>query len=142
MRKILTLAGVLLLLLSANAFAGNYKLDQSKIDAMMAQADEVVAVSAYELTDFYALPGNAAQQVDKDPVIAFIINLVAGPLGLHRLYLGTDIVTFIVYLVTGGGCGIIATVDAIMLLLVLLDQRDFQQFVDNPKIIMWADEFK
>jgi len=143
MKKIFTLVGILLISLSLNSFAGNYKLDQSKINAMMSDAQEVIAPSAFEMSSLYSIPGNDAQLAEKDPIIAFLLTATAsvGIAGIHRLYLGTETITFIVYLLTLGGCGIIQTVDAIMLLLVLIDdERSIDPYLNNPEILMWKDQ--
>ncbi len=143
MRKIFTLATLLLLFVSFSSFATNYKLDQSKIDAMMTSAQEIVAVSTFDLGSLYSIPGTDAQLAEKDPIIAFLLTATAGVgvAGIHRLYLGTETMTFIVYLLTLGGCGIIQTVDAIMLLLVLIDdEKDLGPYLNNPEILMWKDQ--
>ena len=143
MRKFFTLATLLLLFVSFGSFATNYKLDQSKIDAMMTSAQEIVAVSTFDLGSLYSIPGTDAQLAEKDPIIAFLLTATAGVgvAGIHRLYLGTETMTFIVYLLTLGGCGIIQTVDAIMLLLVLIDdEKDLGPYLNNPEILMWKDQ--
>lgn len=141
MRKTLTLVGVLLISFSLNSFAGNYKLDQSKINAMMSDAQEVVAFSTFNLSSFNSIPGNDAVLTEKDPTVAFVLSLVVGYLGVHRLYLGTEPVTLIVYLITGGGCGIITLIDTIMLLMVLIDdEKVLTPYIDNPEILMWKDQ--
>jgi len=143
MRKTLTLVGILLISLSLNSFAGNYKLDQSKINTMMTNAQEVIAPSTFEMGSLCSIPGTDAQLAEKDPIIAFLLTATAGVgiAGIHRLYLGTDTMTFVVYLLTLGGCGIIQTVDAIMLLLVLIDdEKSIDPYLNNPEILMWKDQ--
>lgn len=141
MKKLFTLVGILLISLSLNSFAGNYRLDQSKINAMMSDAQEVVAISVFDLSSFNSIPGNDAVLTEKDPTVAFVLSLVVGYLGIHRLYLGTEPVTFIVYLITGGGCGIITLIDTIMLLMVLIDdEKSLTPYIDNPEILMWKDQ--
>lgn len=141
MKKLFTLVGILLISLSLNSFAGNYRLDQSKINAMMSDAQEVVAISVFDLSSFNSIPGNDAVLTEKDPTVAFVLSLVVGYLGVHRLYLGTEPVTFIVYLITGGGCGIITLIDTIMLLMVLIDdEKSLTPYIDNPEILMWKDQ--
>jgi len=143
MKKIFTLVGILLISLSLNSFAGNYKLDQSKINVMMSDAQEVIAPSTFEMGSLYSIPGTNAQLSEKDPIIAFLLTATAfvAVNGIHRLYLGTDTMTFVVYLVTFGGCGIIQAVDAIMLLLVLIDDgKSIDPYLNNPEILMWKDQ--
>ena len=133
----------MLIVFSLNSFAGNYKLDNNKIDAMMADAQEVLAPSTVEMGSLFSIPGTDAQLDEKDPIIAFLLTATAGVgvAGIHRLYLGTETMTFIVYLLTLGGCGIIQTVDAIMLLMVLIDdEKSISPYVGNPEILMWKNK--
>ncbi len=140
MKKIVTLLGIGLICLSLNTFAGNYKIDQSKIDAMIENATDVTAVAAYDLSEIQALPIENAMLDEKDPIVAFALATFLGPLGIHRLYLGTKPVTFVLYLITFGGFGIVSGVDWIFLLLALIDDsRGIGAFIDNPKFIMWMD---
>jgi len=143
MKKILTLFSLLLLVgFSMTLTAGNYKLDQSKVDAVFATADQATTLSVFDLADFNALqlPG---QKVDeKDPVIALVLCSVLGYIGAHRLYLGTETMTFVLYLITAGGCGIITLVDWVQLLMVVLDKKPLDPYTDNPNFIMWKDQIK
>lgn len=141
MKKILTLFSIGLLCVSMNSFAGNYTLDQSKIDAMFETATDITAVAAYDLDNLQSLPLQSAQLDEKDPVIAFALATVLGYLGIHRLYLGTNPINVVLYIITAGGCGIVYAVDWIFLLMVLIDdEKSLAPYVDNPKFIMWMDK--
>ncbi len=137
MKKLFTLLLLSFLILPFTAIAGNYKIDQNKIDASFAEATEISLMSAFDLNSF-----NGTNQVldEKDPVIAFVLASVLGYLGIHRLYLGTEPVVVILYIVTAGGCGIITLIDWVQLLLVLLDEKDLGPYIDNPHFIMWKNE--
>jgi len=137
MKKLLTFILLCLLIIPFNANAGNYKLDQNKIDASFSSATEMSILSTFNLG---ALEGTNQVLDDKDPVMAFVLATVVGYLGIHRLYLGTKPTVVILYIITGGGCGIITLVDWIQLLLVLLDEKDLSPYIDNPNFIMWKDE--
>ena len=65
---------------------------------------------------------------------------VIGYFGIHRLYLGTSPLNIVLYIVTGGGCGVVVAVDWIMLLLVILDKKDMGPYIDNPSFIMWKNQ--
>lgn len=140
MKKINVL--VVLLFFAAVQFsnANSYKLDNSKVDAMFATASEV---SATEITNFQMnsmVSGDVIKLVDNpEPLVAWLCSwsYAIGIAGIHRLYLGTGIVTFIVYLITWGGCGIIQTVDWIVLLLEVIQKKNFDKYVGNTKILMW-----
>lgn len=119
------------------ANAESYRIDQSKIDASFASATEMSILSVF---DMGGLQGPTQVLDDKDPAMAFILATVLGYLGIHRLYLGTEPLVVILYIITAGGCGVIALVDWIMLLMVLLDEKDLGPYIDNPKFIMWKNQ--
>jgi TM2 domain-containing membrane protein YozV len=136
MKKILTLIILSLFILPLNLSAENYKLDQSKIDAKFSAATEITLSAALDISGF-----QGANQVlnEKDPVIAFVLATVLGYLGIHRAYLGTTPVVVILYIITAGGCGIITLIDWIMLLMVLIDEKDLGPYIDNPSFLMWKN---
>ena len=137
MKKLFTLVLLSFLLIPLTATAGNYKIDQNKIDASFASASEITLSDAFDLT---ALQGTGQVLDDKDPVMAFVLATVLGYLGIHRLYLGTKPVVVVLYIITAGGCGIITLIDWIQLLMVLLDEKDMGPYIDNPNFIMWKNQ--
>ncbi len=137
MKKLLTLFLLSLFLLPLGAKAESYRIDQNKIDASFAAASEMSILSVFDMS---GLQGPTQILDDKDPAMAFILATVLGYLGIHRLYLGTEPVVIILYIITAGGCGIITLVDWIMLLMVLLDDKDLGPYIDNPSFIMWKDK--
>ena len=141
MKKIFTLVGVLLICFSLNSFAGNYKLDQNKIDAMIENSMDITSISAFDLNSLDGMKGQNAELDEKDPIIAFALATVLGGFGVHRLYLGTNPINALLYLITGGGCGVVVAVDWILLLMVLLEERELAPFIENPNFIMWKDQF-
>ena len=65
---------------------------------------------------------------------AILMAILAGPLGGHRLYLGTKPYVPIIYAITlGGGLGLLPAIDII----VILTTKDLSKYYDNPQIIMW-----
>jgi len=65
---------------------------------------------------------------------AILIAILAGPLGGHRLYLGTKPYVPIIYALTlGGGLGLLPAIDII----VILFSKDLSKYYDNPQIMMW-----
>jgi hypothetical protein len=59
----------------------------------------------------YAAPG---RQSDKSFLVALLLALLLGGLGIHRFYLGYT-GTAVIQLLTCGGCGIWALIDAILI---------------------------
>lgn len=137
MKKLLTLFLLTLFLIPLGARAESYRIDQNKIDASFAAATEMSILSVIEAGNLQ-LPNQVLD--DKDPAMAFILATVLGYLGIHRLYLGTEPIVVILYIITGGGCGVITLVDWIMLLMVLIDERDLGPYIDNPNFIMWKNQ--
>ncbi len=121
-------------LFSTQANASMYHLDNDAVDQMFAQAEQVDMLAMHSMAPTAANATFVAQE--KDPVIAFILAWFLGPLGIHRAYLGTSTGTIIGYILTAGGCGIIAFVDWVLLLIGLIND-DISQYVNNPRFFMW-----
>jgi TM2 domain-containing membrane protein YozV len=140
MKKIGLLFGFILLATSVSfASVDQYKIDDKQVDAMFANAVEMSFSDLTPLnldygTEFY---NTFEIEAEKNPVVAFALCWVLGYLGVHRMYLGSSVGTYILYIITGGGCGIVVTVDWVMLLIALIDNKDIGKYVDNPKFIMW-----
>lgn len=67
---------------------------------------------------------------------AILMAILTGPLGGHRLYLGTEPYVPIVYTLTlGGGMGLLPAIDIV----VILFSKDLSKFKNNPQIIMWGN---
>lgn len=69
---------------------------------------------------------------------AIIFTILTGPLGGHRVYLGTRPGAPIIYAVTLGGFFILPLVD----LAHIIFTKDISKFEKNQKIIMWGGEEK
>jgi TM2 domain-containing membrane protein YozV len=79
----------------------------------------------------------AEDVVGKSKATTIVLILLTGPLGGHRLYLGTKPIVPIVYTLTlGGGVGILPFID----LVVVCFSKDMTRFENNDKIFMWAKE--
>lgn len=133
---------VLFLFLGAAAVQGNtsdYFLDHSAVDQLFAEAVEVDPLAMHSMAPTVAAMQDNNVTIaanDKDPAIAFILAWFVGPLGIHRAYLGTSTGTIVGYILTLGGCGIVAFVDWVVLLIGLVND-DIDQYVDNPSFFMW-----
>jgi hypothetical protein len=121
--------------------AGNYRIDQSKVDQMMCSASSITAVSVFNLPD-PVVPDNAKITAAKDPMVALLICIVLGWCGGHRYYLGTEfkilIFYFILQFVVVGQ--ILWAIDAVMLLMAGLNKSDMKAYINNPKLIMWKGQ--
>ena len=116
--------------------AANYKIDDGALDQTFAAAH---SVSISEL-GAAILPGAADMTTpafarDKDPLVAIVLDIFVGYLGIHRFYLGTEPLTGIGYILTCGGIfGIVPLVDLIVL---AVNYDDISPYVDNPRFFMW-----
>jgi len=113
-----------------------YAIDDNAVDDLFATSQQVDGSAAFH----GAFAANTVQVGDhgKQPALAFALAWVLGPLGVHRFYLGTEALTGVGYILTLGGCGIVATIDWIMLLVEIIDENNFDQYVNNPRFFMWA----
>ena len=140
MRKLIL--SVLFLCMGAVAVQGStgkYFLDHSAVDQLFAEAVEVDPLAMHNMAPTVAAMQNNNVSIaahDRDPAIAFILAWFVGPLGIHRAYLGTSTGTIVGYILTLGGCGIVAFVDWVVLLIGLVND-DIDQYVDNPSFFMW-----
>lgn len=69
-------------------------------------------------------------------IIAIALIVIGGPLGFHRIYLGSKPFVPIFYALTlGGGFGILPLLD----LIALIKTKDLKVFENNPKVLMWLE---
>lgn len=65
---------------------------------------------------------------------AILMAILTGPIGGHRIYLGTTPFVPIVYALTlGGGMGLLPAIDLVVILL----SKDLNNYENNPNIFMW-----
>lgn len=71
----------------------------------------------------------------KNKATVIVLTLLTGPLGGHRIFLGTKPIVPVVYTLTlGGGVGVLPFID----LVVICFSKDISRFENNEKIFMWA----
>jgi len=130
----LSLVFALTALCSYTAKASAYTANDNQINSLFNAAPEVVNVA---FTDLSLGAGSATTMAagSKDAVIAIVLNLFLGAYGVHRFYLGTEVMTGVGYILTCGGIFLIVpTIDFIVL---LIDNKDISKYVNNPKFFMW-----
>ena len=67
---------------------------------------------------------------------AILLTILTGPLGGHRLYLGTKPIVPIMYAVTlGGSFLVIPIID----LFTIIFTKDLSKFENNDKVLMWIE---
>jgi hypothetical protein len=118
---------------------GEYKLNDSKIEGLFEQSDDITFVG-----DMASILLPAQQKVKGEDIqlVAGIVALASWLLAvgilvpIHRLILGTGNQAgkiIALYCVTLGGCGFITLIDGIMLVM----DGSGSRYIDNPKFIMW-----
>lgn len=145
MKRVFTVLVVLFVAMSSSFAGSKYQFEAEKIDQLFEQSTEVSTsnfmLSAAGPESPMAPTPSPAKMIggngDVNPVVAFVLSFFLGGLGIHRIYMGTSVGTFIGYILTLGGCGIVSFVDWIMLLIGLIDE-DISDYVNNPKFFMWA----
>jgi TM2 domain-containing membrane protein YozV len=69
-------------------------------------------------------------------ITAISLAILLGPFGVHRLYLGTEPIIPVAYVLTlGGAMGIIPAIDAVLILVT----KDLSKFENNSRFFMWAE---
>ena len=134
-KLLLTLAVALFAICSASA--NNYVANDAAIDALVENSVEMVM-------DFDAAMAPAAPAAavsSKNPMVAAVLGWVLGWPGVHRYYLGTAPWMVLPYFLTGGGFGVVYVIDAVLLTVDALENTINPQYLNNERIIMWADIF-
>ena len=67
-------------------------------------------------------------------LVAIALDISLGLLGVHRLYLGTDLKVPVMYTLTLGGGGVLWLVD----LGLLIATKDISKYYNNPRLFMWT----
>lgn len=86
----------------------------------------------FQLRDIFR--NGAAMEAENPRLVAIALNITLGLFGVHRMYLGTELLVPIAYTFTlGGGC-VLWIVDLVMLIVT----KDIEPFLDNPNMFMWT----
>lgn len=132
---------------STAASSTEYFVNDSQVENMFATSADVSEASPALLAEFdvsgtYTAAAKKQQSAvfsatysEKSAVLAIVLDLFLGGLGIHRAYLGTKTFTWIGYILTCGGIvGIVPLVDLVVL---IINNSDISEYVDNPKFFMW-----
>jgi TM2 domain-containing membrane protein YozV len=116
------------------AFASGYIADDNLIDELFAEAKETALPSLNDFT-FSINSDVSVSAVDKSAPVALLLDFFLGGFGVHRFYLGTELMTGCAYPLTCGGFfGVVPIIDFVIL---IINIEDISQFIDNPKFFMW-----
>lgn len=148
MKKVLALVFSFALLLVGKTYANpaaDYFVDEQAIEQTLNAGEQLdmtnTADAASALENLMAGPDGTTKIMagDKKPVVAFILAWVVGFLGIHRAYLGTSGGVIIGYILTCGGLGIVALIDWIVLLIEVIEEKNFDKYVGSKKFFMFAN---
>lgn len=134
--KKLILSIIAVLAIAFSASAANYKVDNNAIDNIIENAEEVFVLDV-------ATPAAAnlpvVSQKEVNTTTAFLLSWLLGGFGIHRHYCGTAGWMWAVYTFTGGGLGILWSVDTILLFLdvIKVGEGYIGKFINNRKVIVW-----
>lgn len=139
MKRFTLISIMMCLTVALFARVDNYKVNDAAVDALFENAIEISSpvMNDAQTLDFSA-SALSVKAKDVNPVVAWLLTYTSavGVCGVHRLYLGTEFIVFVGYFCTVGGCGIIQTVDWVVLLIGLIND-DISKYIDNPKFFMW-----
>jgi TM2 domain-containing membrane protein YozV len=131
----LSLVFVMTVLCSYNAAASGYTVNDNLIDNMFIATPETVNVVFINL-DLTANSTSLLPAAEKDAIVAIVLDFFLGGFGVHRFYLGTEVLTGVGYILTCGGIfGIVPLVDFVVL---IIENKDISKYVNNPKFFMWV----
>lgn len=128
---------------AADVSSDAYVINDQQVEQLLAQSEDVsltvANTSLLESPQMTAsLAGPARVKATKEFVPAILLNFFLGGLGIHRLYLGTQTLTWVGYILTCGGIfGVVPLVDFIVL---IMHNDDLSPYIDNSKFFMWANK--
>ena len=129
------LALIAMFAITAVASAANYTADDAAIDAAIENA---VEVNAFNLGNTATAPlGAAYVALGNNDVVSLLLTFFLGWTGIHRVYMGSTPWMWILYLLTGGGFGVVVLLDFVFELIGFVDGSGLGKYYDNPNILMW-----
>ena len=144
MKKLLSLfAG--LFLVTTLSFAGNYQVNDEKIDGLFEQASEKSILEFYNITESETSGFSSAFSINEiDKGTLALIVLAAGWVtglnafimffGIHRIIMGSSGKVALLYCITLGGIFyIVPIIDFIMLIINVLDDKGAGTYENNDK---------
>ncbi len=149
MKKKIIFGAMLMLAVCSSSFASTseYVVDDVAIEATinngiavnsLMPAAEANANMATMMAAGTNTTNNPVFASDKSAMTAMILAFFLGGLGIHRFYMGTATLTGVGYILTLGGCGVVALVDWVVLLIAAIDNKSISDYIDNPKFFMWS----
>lgn len=131
--KKLSLIILIITVFSSIGFSNTIEINSfSELENKIITMQDTIKLGHYNIL-INASKDNARSNTKKK-IIAIAADILTGPLGGHRIYLGTKPWVPIVYAVTlGGGLGTLPIID----LFVIIFTPNLNRYCNNPQIIMW-----
>jgi TM2 domain-containing membrane protein YozV len=149
MKKRIVLASMLFAAVCSSSFANtseyfadDFTIERTinsgeKLDFKVIENNQSTAAFLSNSSNNTSMP-TTAFVAERNATVAFVLSWFVGFLGVHRFYMGTATLTGVGYILTLGGCGIVAFVDWVVLLIALINQDGIEKYEDNPKFFMWS----
>lgn len=125
------------MVVSFGVMAGNYRLDEASVDAMIAQADDVTMteVEAYETMSMNAFASSSEMLADSQTKGGYLLRaFFCGSFALHRYYMGAEGAKYFFFYfcvpVVGG-------LDACVDFWAVVFGKDINDYKNNDKLIVW-----
>lgn len=132
----------ILALLFSRAFAGNspYKIDDREIDLLFEQSQEIFCSAPEVQNILLSFPQKPVFSTDEDKrIIAGVLGILLGGLGIHRFYLGHSRAALIGYCLPSLclGLGYIPGLVDGILYLIATDEEFNNKYRNNEAIWAW-----
>ena len=141
MKKIFSLLVGFFLFCSVS-FAGNYTLNHDNVNALIEDASEMSILeikntfSANEAMSAAAF--NLSPTIDDEVLVAFVLCLVFGGLGIHRVYMGGSPILVLYYIITCGGIfGLVSLIDLVSLIIKMVNDEGIGSYGGNDAFFGW-----
>ena len=136
MRNILTYLLLMILLVSAGSLRAESRASGDPADTFVIIISEGIPGDTVRFGHYNIIihSSDTVKQKRCNRWLAAGADILTGPLGGHRIYMGTKPWVPVIYAVTlGGGMGFLPVAD----LFVILFTKDLDRYCDNPQVIMW-----
>ncbi len=128
---------IIFLLLGTPSFSNEPEGDPSKDSLLQRLIEKAQSHDVLKVKELSKAPNDSIKIPHSPPRrgVAIVLTILVGPLGGHRLYLGTEPHVPVLYTVTlGGGLGLLPLIDLIQLIV----SDDMDRFLDNRRVFMWS----
>jgi len=128
---------ILLIILSISVFAEMTYAVSDLNKNIISSVDSSINYKNFSDTSKYVIDEKGDTiYLKKRKFTAILLTILTGPLGGHRLYLGTKPIVPVVYAVTlGGGLLVIPIID----LFTIIFTKDLSKYEENDKVLMWIN---